>query len=100
MAIPALGLGCYTRTASRALNNGRIGMRERHKTGSLVFDRSRGTWRFLQWVEGKRKSQTIGTKQEFPTKAAAWKAVKPITQGNPSAGPTVNTLVTQYKKEK
>jgi hypothetical protein len=45
-------------------------MRERHKTGSLVFDRSRGTWRFLQWVNGKRKSVTIGTKQEFPTKAA------------------------------
>lgn len=73
-------------------------MRERHKTGSLVFDRSRGTWRFLQWVDGKRKSQTIGTKREFPTKAAAWKAVKPLTQV--STAPTVSTLVEQYRQEK
>jgi integrase len=73
-------------------------MRERHKTGSLVFDRSRGTWRFLQWVNGKRKSQTIGTKQEFPTRAAAWKAVKPLAQV--STLPTVNMLVGQYRAEK
>ena len=75
-------------------------MRERHKTGSLVFDRSRGTWRFLQWIDGKRKSQTIGTKQKYPTKAAAWKAVKPLTQVSTSAAPTVNTLVEQYRAEK
>jgi integrase len=73
-------------------------MRERHKTGSLVFDKARGTWRFLQWIDGKRKSQTIGTKQEFPTKAAAWKAVKQATQV--STAPTVNTLVEQYRAEK
>jgi hypothetical protein len=75
-------------------------MRERHKTGSLVFDRSRGTWRFLQWVDGKRKSQTIGTKQEYPTKAAAWKAVKPLTQVSTSTAPNVSTLVEQYRTEK
>jgi integrase len=75
-------------------------MRERHKTGSLVFDRSRGTWRFLQWVNGKRKSQTIGTKQEFPTRAAAWKAVKPLAQVSTSTAPTVSTLVEQYRAEK
>ena len=73
-------------------------MRERHNTGSLVFDKSRGTWRFLQWINGKRKSQTIGTKQEFPTKAAAWKAVKPLTQV--STAPTVSALVEQYRQEK
>ena len=76
-------------------------MRERHKTGSVVFDRSRGTWRFLQWVNGKRKSQTIGTKQEFPTKAAAWQAVKQSpTQDSGTKAPTVSTLVGQYKAEK
>jgi hypothetical protein len=77
-------------------------MRERHKTGSLVFDRSRGTWRFLQWVDGKRRSQTIGTKQEFPTKAAAWKAVKPLTEvsNDSDALLTVNTLIEQYRAEK
>ena len=78
-------------------------MRERHKTGSLVFDKGRGTWRFLQWVDGKRKSQTIGNKQEFPTKAAAWKAVKPPLpedQTAVSTAPTVKTLVEQYWAEK
>jgi integrase len=54
----------------------------------------------LEWVDGKRKSQTIGTKQEFPTKAAAWKAVKPLTQVSTSTAPTVNTLVEQYRAEK
>lgn len=73
-------------------------MRERHKTGSLVFDRSRGTWRFLQWIDGKRKSQTIGTKQEFPTKTAAWTAVRPLT--HVSTAPTISTLVEQYRQEK
>ena len=75
-------------------------MRARHKTGSLIFDKSRGTWRFLQWVDGKRRSQTIGTKQEYPTKAAAWKAVKPLAQVSPSTAPTVSTLVEQYRQEK
>jgi integrase len=75
-------------------------LRERHKTGSLVFDRSRGTWRFLQWVDGRRRSQTIGTKQGFPTKAAAWKAVKPLALRQVSTAPTVSTLVEQYRAEK
>ena len=75
-------------------------MRARHKTGSLIFDRSRGTWRFLQWVDGKRKSETIGTKQEYPTKAAAWKAAKPLAQVSPSTAPNVGTLVEQYRQEK
>jgi len=76
-------------------------LRERHKTGSLVFDKARGTWRFLQWVDGKRRSQTIGTKQEYPTKAAAWKAVKPLPEKQTvSTAPTVSTLVEQYRQEK
>jgi integrase len=77
-------------------------MRERHKTGSVVFDR--GNWRFLQWVDGKRRSQTIGTKQEYPTKASAWNAVKrlPDVQINNavSKAPAVNTLVEQYRRER
>src|SRR5260370_42376086 len=76
-------------------------MRERHKTGSVVFDR--GNWRFLQWVDGKRRSQTIGTKQEYPTKASAWNAVKRLpdvqTNNAVSKAPAVNTLVEQYRRE-
>jgi integrase len=79
-------------------------MRERHKTGSVVFDKERGTWRFLQWVNGKRKSQTIGTKREFPTKALAWKAAKLLAEKQPAihtiAALTVKALVTQYREEK
>jgi integrase len=79
-------------------------MRARHKTGSLIFDKARGTWRFLQWVEGKRESKTIGTKKEYPTKATAWKAVKPLTQVStvPTVGraPTVSMIVEQYRAEK
>ncbi len=78
-------------------------MRERHKTGSVVFDKDRRTWRFMQWVDGKRKSQTIGTKQQYPTKAAAWKAAKelPIEAVTAvDAVPTVNQLIEQYRAER
>ncbi|PYV47285.1 MAG: hypothetical protein DMG92_16575 [Acidobacteria bacterium] len=53
-----------------------------------------------QWAElgedenGKRRSMRIGTKQEYPQKAAAWKAVehiqvKPKTESN---GETVSAI--------
>jgi integrase len=81
-------------------------MRERHKTGRVVFQKDRGIWRFLQWANGKRKSKTIGTKREFPTKASAWRAMKSLrdeaeapTQVSTGA-PTVYTLVEQYRIEK
>jgi integrase len=72
-----------------------------------VFFKERGIWRFLQWVNGKRKSVTIGTKREFPTKASAWRAAQPLRsaienqkQVSASAAPNVNTLVEQYRVEK
>ena len=77
-------------------------MRARHKTGSLVFDRARKTWRFLQWVDGKRRSQTIGTKQEYPTKSAALRATEglQITPKKPTDGATVKTLAARYEVER
>ena len=45
--------------------------RVRHTTGSVLFDKGRGTWRFLQWVDGKRRSQTLGTKQELPNQSSS-----------------------------
>ena len=75
--------------------------RARFTTGSVVFDKHIRKWRFLQWVNGKRKSQVIGTKQEFPTKAAAQKAVQSLKLKSPLvSGPTVNALVEQYRVEK
>ncbi len=76
----------------------------RHKTGSIVFDKRRKTWNFLQWVGDKRRSKVIGTLREFPTKSAAWRAAeslrhlpdKPVVR----ATPTVRTLIEQYRAEK
>jgi integrase len=76
----------------------------RHKTGTIVFDKRRGTWNFLQWVDGQRRSKVIGSKQEFPTKAAAWR----VAQALPSlssvirsqTSPTIADLIARYKTEK
>ncbi len=80
-------------------------MMRRASRGSVVLDRS--TWRFLFWEGGKRKSKTIGTKQDFPTKAAAWFAAKPFRdelERRPSISVsevvTVNDLIEFYRKEK
>jgi integrase len=82
--------------------------RARFKTGSVVFDKARGTWRLLQWIDGKRRSQTIGTKQRYPTKAAAQQAAEALkacaaeSAAHPirSVQPAVKTLVEQYRAEK
>lgn len=57
--------------------------RVRHNKGSVLFDKGRGTWRFLQWIDGKRRSQTLGTKQELPNKAAAWKVANALMPKKP-----------------
>ena len=67
--------------------------RARFNQGSVVFDKHISKWRFLQWVNGKRKSRVIGTKQEFPTKTAAVIAahsleVKPAVVRGPTAAAT------------
>jgi integrase len=67
--------------------------RARHKTGSVVYDKHVGTWRFMQWIDGKRKSQTIGTKREFPTKAAAWRKAEKLRI------PEEKPLLDQVKRE-
>ena len=84
--------------------------RVRHSKGSVLFDKGRGTWRFLQWTKGKRRSQTIGTKQEFATKAAAWREVerlellprktsKPDGNTKPDSN-TMKALVARYEAER
>jgi integrase len=78
----------------------------RHKTGSVVFDKRRKTWNFLQWVGSKRRSKGIGTLQEFPTKSAAWRAAKALCNAvenkatTSDGAPTVKTLVAQHQAEK
>jgi hypothetical protein len=41
---------------------------QRYKTGSVVFDRRRKTWNFLEWVNGKRSTRRIGTLAEYPNR--------------------------------
>jgi len=73
--------------------------------GSLVFNRRYGTWNFLWCENGHRRSKVIGTLQEFPTKASAWRATEPLRRSleKPLGGNslvTVRTLVEQFRQER
>src|ERR1035441_4314338 len=75
---------------------------QRHTVGCVRFDKRRGTWNYLFYDHGKRRSQRIGTKKEFPTKAAAWKAVQHIhvAPQKQSDGVTVRDVSTRYQAER
>jgi integrase len=74
----------------------------------VVLDKRIRTWNFFFWENGKRRSKTIGTVGQYPTKASAWRAAKPLrdaveTQTQVSiigATPTVKALIEQYRLEK
>ncbi len=75
---------------------------QRHASGSVRYDRRRKTWNYL-WYDGPtRRSKRIGTKQEFPTKAAAWKEVESLEmqQPKPQDGDTVRSVITRYEAER
>ena len=78
---------------------------QRHTTGSVRLDRRRKTWNYL-WYDGPtRRSKLIGTKQQYPTKAAAWEAAAAFTstlekRREASEVLNLNTLVTHYRQEK
>jgi integrase len=68
------------------------------------YDKRRKTWNYL-WYDGPtRRSKRIGTKQEFPTKAAAWKEVESLEiQAKPpdgDKGDTVRSVVARYEAER
>jgi integrase len=66
------------------------------------YDKRRKTWNYL-WYDGPtRRSRRIGTKQEFPTKAAAWKEVDRLEVQKPKAklGDTVQSVITRYDAER
>lgn len=75
---------------------------QRHIHGSVRYDNRRKTWNYL-WYEGPiRRSKRIGTKQEFPTKAAAWKEVQrlEIQPSRPPIGDTVRSVMERYEAER
>jgi integrase len=73
---------------------------QRHTRGSVRFDRRRRTWNYLWYEAGKRRSKLIGTKQEYPTKAAAWKAVEHIQVKPNIKGETVSAVIARYEIER
>ena len=78
---------------------------QRHAVGSVRYDKRRKTWNYLWYDGGTRRSKLIGTKQEYPTKAAAWDAVGTFAstlekRSEASQVITVKTLVTHYREEK
>lgn len=89
--------------AVRARDERRTRMkRARHQRGSVVFDKRRKTWNYLTSENGKRRSKLIGTRQQYPTKSAAWEAAEKLCPAPAPAvnSPTVSTLVEQYRQEK
>jgi hypothetical protein len=56
---------------------------QQHTTGSVRFDKRRKTWNYLWYDGATRRSKLIGTKHEFPTKAAAWKEASRLDLGQP-----------------
>jgi integrase len=77
---------------------------QRHASGSVRYDKRRKTWNYL-WYDGPtRRSKRIGTKQEFPTKAAAWQEVESRkTQAKPrdgDKGDTVRSVIARYEAER
>jgi integrase len=81
-------------------------VRQRNRSGSVVLDKRIKTWNFFFWENGKRRSRKIGTVRQYPTKASAWRAAKPLRDAveiQPSIRnmtPAVKTLVEQYRAEK
>jgi len=73
---------------------------QRHAVGSVRFDKRRGTWNFLWYDHGKRRSKLIGTKRDYPTKAAAWKAVERMQVQPKADGETVNEVTAHYQTER
>ena len=77
-------------------------MRAKRRTvGCVRYDKRRGTWNYLFYDHGKRRSKRIGTKKDYPTKTSAWDAVDALAQPKQkTTAITVKMLVTQYKTEK
>jgi hypothetical protein len=108
MALLALRPGCYDALAVCCSHEREDSVKQRNRSGSVVLDKRIKRWNFFWWENGKRRSKQIGTTSQYPTKASAWRAAKPLRdavenqeQVNPgNAAPTISTLVEQYRAEK
>jgi integrase len=73
---------------------------QRHAHGSVRFDKRRKTWNYLWYEAGTRRSKLIGNKQDYPTKAAAWKAVEHVQVKPKANGDTVSDVIARYQTER
>ncbi len=80
--------------------------RARGQNGCVALDKCIKYWNFFWRENGRRRSKVIGSLRDYPTKAAAWKAAKPLRDAlenqavGSSEAPMVRTLVEQYRAEK
>ena len=78
----------------------------RQRQGSVVLDKRNKTWNFFWWENGKRRSKRIGTMSQYPTKASARRAAKPLRDAVENKvcvadkPLTVSTLIEQYRTER
>jgi len=77
---------------------------QRHTNGSVRYDKRRKIWNYLWYDGATRRSKLIGAKQEFPTKAAAWKEVERLQvraiHDEETIGDTVQDVITRYEAER
>jgi integrase len=77
---------------------------QRHTNGSVRYDKRRKTWNYLWYDGATRRSKLIGTKQEYPTKAAAWKDVERLqvrtTHNESKIGSTLRDVIARYEAER
>ena len=77
----------------------------KHAPGSLVFDRRRGQWQYFWYESGQRHSKMLGDRDQYPTKAGAWKAVEamrpqPIARTSTPTSESVNQVIERFKAER
>jgi integrase len=66
----------------------------------LIFDKQCKAWRFLWWIDGKRKSKIIGTKEEF-TERDAWRRVEELKlTPETKTKATLGELVQRFETER
>lgn len=75
---------------------------QRHTHGSVRFDWRRGTWNYLWYEAGKRRSRLIGNKHDFPTKASAWNEVERLSIGakKNTTGSKLRDVIARYEAER
>jgi hypothetical protein len=77
--------------------------RARIQNGTVVFNKRFGTWNYLWFEEGRRRSKLIGTIEEYKTREAALRAsegLRPsVHELRPHDLPTVRALVNEFRSE-